>query len=203
MESAEVFVGIDVSKATLDVFVLPGNKAWTVPNEKSGIKGLVKRLKSLAPERIVMEATGVFHVMVAAELAGVGLPVVVRNPRHVKNFAKSVGTLAKTDRIDAKVLAEYGRSVRPDLIPLKDEETRELDALVSRRNQLVEMRKAEKKRLCTASKRVRPDIEVHITWLTKRIKESDKDIRTLIESTSMWKGKDKIIQSVPGAGPAV
>jgi transposase len=200
MESSDVFVGIDVSKANLDVCVLPGGEGWTVPNDESAIKGLVKHLKRVSAERIVMEATGAFHLCAAAAMAISGLPVVVMNPRQVRDFAKSMGILAKTDRIDAKVLAQYGQSVRPEVLPLKDEQTRELEALVTRRDQLQKMITAEKNRLGVAADKMRPDIKEHITWMQKRVKELDKELDKFIKGSPLWREKDAIIRSVPGAG---
>jgi transposase len=203
MESSDVFVGIDVSKANLDVCVLPEEKGWTIPNDESDIKKLVKRLKRLAPNRIVMEATGVFHLSAAAAMAVAGLPVVIMNPRQVRDFAKSIGLLAKTDRIDARALAQYGQSVRPEVRPLKDEQTRELEALVTRRDQLMKMITAEKNRLSAAPERMRSEIGEHITWMKKRVKELDKDLDQFIKSSPLWREKNAIIRSVPGVGPVL
>lgn len=203
MKSSEVFVGVDVSKAALDVCVIPKKQEWRVSNDDAGIRDVVKRLKAMRPSRIVMEATGGYQVPLSVALAGAGLPVVVMNPRQVRDFAKSRGYLAKTDRIDARVLAEFGERNRPEVRPLKDEQTRELDALVNRRRQLKDMLTSEKNRLETSSKRVRRDVKTHITWLEKRVKDVDKDLDSFIKSTPVWREKDAIIRSVPGAGPVL
>lgn len=200
MESSDVFVGIDVSKANLDVCVLPQEREWTVPNEDAGIKGLVKSIKALTPQRVVMEATGSFHVSVASAMAMADLPVVVINPRHGRNFAKSMGISAKTDRIDAKALARYAEAVRPEVRPLKDEQTRELEALVTRRDQLMKMIKAEKNRLSAAPEKMRPHIREHITWMSKRVRELDKELDRFIKGSPLWREKDAIVRSVPGVG---
>jgi transposase len=203
MKSSEVFVGVDVSKDALDVCVIPENQGWRVSNDDAGIGGVVKRLKAMIPARIVMEATGNLQVPLAVALVKADLPVVVMNPRQVRDFAKSRGYLAKTDRIDARVLAEYGQANRPEIRPLKDEQTLELDALVNRRRQLKDMLTSEKNRLQTPSTRVQKDLKAHITWLEKRIKDVDKDLDAFIKSTPVWREKDSIIRSVPGAGPVL
>jgi len=203
MKSSEVFVGIDVSKAALDVCVIPEIQEWHVSNDDTGIRGVVKRLKAIRPILIIMEATGGYQVPLSAALVKADLPAVVMNPRQVREFAKSRGYLAKTDKLDARVLAEYGQGNRPEVRPLKDEQTRELDALVNRRRQLKDMLTSEKNRLETSSKRVRRDVKAHITWLEKRVKDVDKDLASFIKSTPVWRDKDAIIRSVPGAGPVL
>jgi transposase len=163
-------IGIDVSKATLDVAVDPTREQWQVSNDEAGIRQLVERLQSLEPERIVMEATGGLELAALAALGSAGLPVLAINPRQVRDFAKAMGQLAKTDRIDAHVLAQFAARVRPKLRPLPDAATRELAGLLARRRQLVEMRTAESNRLYTTVERVKPEIREHMRWLDKRSK---------------------------------
>jgi len=203
MQSSDAFIGIDVSKATLDVCVIPGNRHWRVANDDSGIRDLVKQCKKDRPARIIMESSGGFQIPLSAALANADLPVVVMNPRQVRDFAKSKGYLAKTDKLDARVLAEYGKSNRPEIRPLKDEQTRELDALVTRRKQLKEMLTAEKNRFEASSKKVRKNLKAHIAWLEKSLKQVDKDLGSFIKGSPVWREKDAIIQSVPGAGPVL
>jgi len=204
MNAEGCFVGIDVSKAELEISLIPEEKTWKTSNDHGGIDELMERLSAMSPELVVLEATGGLEVPLAGALAAADFPVVVVNPRQVRDFAKAQGRLAKTDRIDALVLANFGRSMRPQVRPLKDEQTQELKALHTRRLQMVEMLTAEKNRLGRApGGRVRRDIQRHITWLEKRIKEADKDLDHLIKNTPIWREKDAIIRSVPGAGPGL
>lgn len=204
MNAEGCFVGIDVSKAELEVGLVPEDKTWKTPHDHGGIRMVVERLIAMSPELVILEATGGLEVPLAAAIGAAGLPVVVVNPRQVRDFAKASGRLAKTDRIDALVLSNFGRSMRPEVRPLKDEQTQELKALHTRRLQMVEMLTAEKNRLGRApSGRVCRDIQRHIAWLEKRIKEADKDLEDLIKNSPIWREKDAIIRSVPGAGPGL
>ena len=200
MINSGCFVGIDVSKATLDVAVLPCERSWQVEREEAGIASLVETLRALAPRLVVLEATGGLEAPVTAALATAGLPVVVVNPRQARDFAKAIGTLAKTDRIDARVLARLGETLKPPVRSLKDEETERLEALLTRRRQIIEMLTMEKNRLHTASKPVRRDITAHIAWLTKRLKDVDGELKAAIEASDFWRLKDEVIRGVPGAG---
>jgi transposase len=201
MKTSEVFVGIDVSKAALDVGVLPLAQFWTTPNDEAGCRGLAERLQTLSPTLIVLEATGGFETLAAATLAAAGLPVVVVNPRQVRDFAKATGTLAKTDRLDARVLALFAQQVRPAVRPLKDAQSRALDALFTRRRQIVEMLTMERNRLDLAAAPVRKDLKAHIVWLVKRLKDVDRELKGLIEHSPVWREKDDLLQSAPGIGP--
>ena len=200
MIASECFVGIDVSKAMLDVAVLPGEETWQVKREEEAIVSLVAKLQGLAPNLIVLEATGGLEAPVTAALATAGLSVVVINPRQARDFAKATGALAKTDLLDARVLARFGETLKPAVRPLADEETRALEALLTRRRQIIDMLTMEKNRLHTAAKAVRRDITAHITWLTKRLKDVDGDLTAAIAASDFWRIKDDIIRSVPGAG---
>ena len=200
MINPECFIGIDVSKATLDVAVLPEKRTWQVSREEAAMASLVGELQRLSPRLIVLEATGGLEAPLTAALATAGLPVAVVNPRQARDFAKATGTKAKTDVLDAQVLTRLGETLKPPVRPLKDEETRALEALLTRRRQIVEMLTMEKNRLHTASKPVRRDITAHIDWLTRRLKDVDGDLKTAIETTDFWRIKDEIIRSVPGAG---
>jgi len=200
-EQSQPFVGIDVSKATLDLCVLPSGEQWSCQNSASGINSLVKRLAALKPALIVLEATGGLQMPVTAALAECQLPVAVVNPRQVRDFAKALGILAKTDAIDARVLARFAEAVRPEARPLRDAQALELEALMARRRQLVEMCTAEKNRLQTAPKPVQKDLKAHITWLEKRLADFNGDIGRLIKSSPLWREKDALLRSVPGVGP--
>lgn len=196
----ECFIGIDVSKATLDVASLPDAETWTVTNDDAGLTELLPWVVALAPTLIVLEATGGFESAAVAALAKLGLPVVVVNPRQVRDFAKSMGRLAKTDTIDALTLALFGERVRPALRPLPDEAAQLLDALLTRRRQLIEMLTAEKNRLGFARGPVRRDITQHLRWLEKRLVDVDADLTEAIAASPLYRAQDELLQSVPGVG---
>lgn len=193
-------VGVDVSKGTLDVSY-GGERLEQVENTSAGIERLVPAVQAYAPQLVVMEATGGLEFPLAGALAGAGVPVAVINPRQVRDFARATGRLAKTDRIDAQVLCAFGAAIRPAARPLKDEDTRALDALVTRRSQLLQMLTAEQRRLPTAGRAVRKDIKTHIEWLKNRLKASDLGLRQAIEASPVWRVQDELLQSVPGVGP--
>ena len=201
--AAEVFVGIDVARASLDIATRPTGDRWQVGNDPTGISALVARLQAVQPVLIVMEATGGLETAVVAALGSVGLPVVAVNPRQVRDFAKAVGQLAKTDALDAQVLAHFAEAVRPAVRPLPDAATRELSALVTRRRQLVEMLTAEENRRKTASTAMRADIGEHIAWLRKRLQGVDRELSQAIRSSSLWREQEDLLRSVPGIGPAL
>ena len=203
MSKPKRFVGIDVSKGSLEVAVRPAKTSWTVSNDEQGVSALADRLRELKPTMVVLEATGGLQIPLVAALGQAKLPVVVVNPRQVRDFAKATGRLAKTDAIDADVIAHFGEAVRPEVRPLKDAEAQELTDLLARRRQLVDMLTAEKNRLGTARKRVRKDIQEHITWLEKRLKDVNADLSKSIKKTPAWKQKDEILQSTPGVGPVL
>jgi transposase len=201
MRKEPYFVGIDVSKSTLDVALRPESKAWSTVNTEQGIRALVVELNALTPTLIVLESTGGLQMPLVGALAAARLPVVVVNPRQVRDFAKATGKLAKTDTIDAHVLAWFGEAVRPDIRPLKDHQAQELTALITRRRQLVEMLGAEKNRLNTAPQPICKDIKAHILWLEKRLHSVNNDLDKAIKESPAWREKDQILQSAPGVGP--
>jgi len=194
-------VGIDVSQATLDVAVSPSGEQWQLTNDDAGLAQLVERLRTLEPERIVLEATGGYEVAAVAALGIAGLPVVVVNPRQVREFARAIGRLAKTDALDAQVLALFAARVQPQLRPLPDATTRELSAVLARRRQLIEMRTAETNRLKMALEAVRGDIREHLRYLDKRIKELDRELHDRLRGSPLWREKDNLLRSIPGVGP--
>jgi transposase len=200
--SQELFIGVDVSKATLDVAVLPTNEAWSVPNTEEGANELVERLRGLpAPKLLLMEATGGLERQALATIAAAGFPAMAVNPRNVRDFAKSLGRLAKTDAIDARMLALFAERVRPEWRPLPDEDTQALEALLVRRRQVVEMITAEKNRLAaTPSRQVKKDISEHIKWLQRQLHITDYDLDQTIKNTPVWKQKVDLLKSVPGVG---
>lgn len=195
------FIGIDVSKARLDVSLRPGGEAWSVTNDEEGIGSLLERLKAESPSMVVLEATGGLEAAVAGALSLSGLPVAVVNPRQVRDFARATGRLAKTDAIDAAVLAHFAEAVRPEPRPLPDDNARELEALVTRRRQIIEMLTAEKNRLAMpGSKAVERELREHIEWLKKRIRDLDRDIHKAVRASPIWREKDDLLRSVPGVG---
>jgi transposase len=195
-----VFVGIDVSKARLDVALVPTGDALALDNDAVGIASLVERLKAQPPELVVLEATGGLQLPVAAALGVAGLSVAVVNPRQVRDFARATGKLAKTDRIDAQVLAEFGRRLQPTPRALPDQATQELGALLDRRHQVVEMLTAEKNRLHRAMQPVQPRIQAHILWLIQQLKELDQDLGDAVRASPLWREKEELLRSVPGVG---
>ena len=196
----ESYVGIDVSKQTLDVALGAEGERWTLPYTDSEVKQLVVRLQDVGPRLIVLEATGGLEVPLVAALAECHLPVVVVNPRQVRDFAKSMGRLAKTDQLDAAILALFGERVRPEIRSLKDEDTQALEALLQRRRQLVEMLTMERQRLLLANTRVRKDVKAHITWLVRRVKDVDGELGSAIQASPVWRVKEDVLKSVPGVG---
>jgi transposase len=195
------FVGIDVSATTLDVALLPGAQTWQVPNDAAGHAALLGQLAPLAPERIVLEATGGYELPVALVLARAALPVVRTNPRLVRSFARATGQLAKTDRLDALLLARYGDVVRPAVRPLPDAAQQQLKALVARRRDLVGMRAADKQRLPHAAGLVRADLLAHITYLDGRIAALEAELERLIAAQPAWQATAELVQTMPGIGP--
>jgi transposase len=206
MERA-VFVGIDVAKAELVVSVRPSAERFTVANDDRGLRTLVERLRATTPQLIVLEATGGYELLAVAGLAAVALPVVVVNPRQVRDFAKATGQLAKTDRIDADLLARFAEVVRPALRPIADADAQELDALLARRRQLLEMLQAERNRLGQVfgkgKRLVRKSLKAHITFLERELRMTDTDLGEMIKQSPAWREQDELQQSVPGVGPVL
>lgn len=197
----EVFVGIDVSKHELEACALPGGEHWKCGQEAGEIDGLVAELVRVQPTLVVLEATGGLEMPLAAALAAAGVPAAVINPRQVRDFAKATGTLAKTDRIDAEILARFGQAIRPPVRPLPDAQTQELQALTARRRQLIEMITAEKNRMqISRSSAVRSGIQTHLKWLQAQVRIVDEDLDQAVKSSPIWRVKDDLLQSVPGVG---
>jgi transposase len=198
--SQETFVGIDVSKAQLDVAIHLQDGAHDFQNDSKGISKLVAFLQTLAPTLVVLEATGGYEMPAACAVAAAQIPVAVVNPRQTRDFAKSTGRLAKTDAIDAAVLAHFAYAVRPAVRPLPDGDARELQALVARRQQLQDMMTAEKNRLGTAPKAIRAGVAQHIAWLEKQVKAMDDELDRMIRSIPIWREKDEVLRSACGIG---
>ena len=198
---SSVWVGLDVAKAHIDMAVLPTRTRLQVPNDESGHATLVAALRAMTPTLIVLEATGGYETAVATALALAGLPVAVVNPRQVRDFARALGYLAKTDAIDAEVLARFAERVQPAPRPLPDADHADLTALVARRRQVRDMLVAERNRLTLARPPIRRHILEHVRYLTARLAEIDRDIAGRIRKTPVWRDRDQLLQSVPGVGP--
>lgn len=195
-------VGIDVAKATLEVAASTTRGSWPTTNDEAGWAALIAHVQPLQPVVIVLEATGGYEAPVASALAAAGLPVAIVNPRQVRDFAKALGVLEKSDRLDAEVLAQFGARVRPPARPVPDDLQADLQALVTRRRQLVDMLTAERNRLPLARGAVRQNLLAHIRWLDKQLDRTDRDLRASIEASPVWRVRDRLLQSVPGIGPA-
>jgi transposase len=201
MSDVPCFVGIDVAKAQLDIAIRPTGERWTVPNDASGVATLVDRVQPLQPTLIVLEAPGGLERLVTSALATAGLPVVVVNPRQVRDFARATGQLAKTDALDARALAHFAEAIRPKPRTGPDAQTQELRTLLGRRQQLVAMRTMEQNRLAGTSGRLQRDITAHITWLNEHLATLDDDLDTVLRSSPLWRENDDLLRSAPGIGP--
>jgi transposase len=202
MNRNPIFVGIDVSKAHLDSALRPGHRVDRDTNDPAGIAALVARLTPLAPALVVVEATGGLELPLVATLQVANIPIAVINPRQARDFAKALGRLAKTDRIDAEVLAHFAEAVRPAARPLPSAEVQALDALLSRRQQLLEMHVMESNRLAAcADPTVRAGLERHLSWLDAEIAEADRRLAAAVRDSPAWRQKDELLRSIPGLGP--
>jgi transposase len=203
MSTSKAFIGIDVSKERLDCYCRPTGITFSYDNTPTGISDLIEQVKAQQPALIVLEATGGLERPVVEEMAVAQLPVAVVNPRQVRDFARAIGQLAKTDRIDAGVIAHFGEAVNPEARPLPDHLTRQLDALMTRRRQLVQMLAAERNHLVSAPVQVKNYVKEHISQLEELIKKLDQDIDQMITGSPIWKTKENLLQSVKGVGPVL
>jgi len=193
-----------VSKKQLDVAVHPGQDQWSVTNDDAGVRVLLARVQAVKPYRILVEATGKLEGLVVAALAAAELPVVLINPRQVREYARARGQLAKTDRIDAMILARFASDLQPELRPLPDAQTQALGDLLARRRQLIEMRTAETNRLGTTTVRgIQREIKTHVRWLDKRLAGLDQELEAAIKASPLWQHKDALLRSTPGVGPVM
>ena len=198
-------VGIDVSKDSLDLAIRPSGEHWSIDHDPRQFPALIEKLIQLGPARIVLEATGGLETLVVTNLAAAGLPVCVINPRQARDFAKATGQLAKTDQVDAHLLAHFGEALQPKLRELPSKQAQLFEALLTRRRQLIQMRTAEKNRLAMTGhpRKVSKDLEAHIAWLTKRISQCDDELKTALQSSPVWLANDRLLRSVPGIGEVV
>jgi transposase len=200
----QTFIGIDVAKDRLDVHVLPSNEAFAVARDGKGLAVLIERLGPLAPYLVVLEATGGFELTVAAALVATGMPLAVVNPRQIRDFARATGQLAKTDALDAKVIALFAERVRPEPRPVPTEQARALGELVARRRQLIEMMTAERnRRRQLTSHRLIEGVDRLLAMLQKELSELDGDLAEGIRATPAWRERDELLRSVPGVGKVV
>ena len=200
MDREPIYVGLDVAKAKVDVAVRPTGRSWVVSYDEAGVGELITQVESLDPAMVLLEASGGLELPLVAALAAKALPVVVVNPRQVRDFAKATGILAKTDSLDAAVLAHFAEAVRPSIRPLRDADTQVLNSLVARRHQVITMLMSEKNRLSTATITVQPRIEAHIAWLEQELGELDKGLRQTLRQSPVWREKDDLLRTVPGVG---
>jgi transposase len=194
------WVGIDVSKDELEVHVRPIGESFCVANSSEGIEAMLEKLKPLSPERIVMEATGKLELLALVTLTEAGFPVVRIDPRRARNFARSIGRVAKTDKLDAKDLARYAEAVRPEVRDVGKEDSQELEGLMGRRRQVVQMITAEKNRLSRAHPSVRAHVEAHIAWLEDQQKQIEREVESVVRDSPLWCERDGILRSVTGVG---
>jgi transposase len=202
-EKQKSWVGVDVSSTHLDVGVRPVKETARFENTPEGVKQAVAWVAARTPQLVVMEATGRYELELAYALAGAGIAAAIVNPRQVRDFAKATARLAKTDKVDAHLLAHFAEAVKPQVRALPDEQAQELEALLNRRSQLLDMLGQERNRMPMARPSQRASIAEHIAWLKKRLEETDKGLTQLIRSTPLWREKEKLYTSVPGVGPVL
>ena len=203
MVRTPAYVGIDVSKAVLAVAVLPTGERWDSTNDEEGVEELTDRLRRLRPALVVLEATGGLELLPVAAMGAAGLPVAVVNPRQVRDFAKATGKLAKTDALDAAILALFAQRVQPTPRSLPDAEALEMGAMLTRRRQLIAMLVAEKHRLSRSLAAMRPGIQEHIDWLEDRRQKADEDLAQALRQSPLWRERENLLRSVPGVGPVL
>lgn len=196
----DIYIGIDVCKDWLDVEGYPESHRARLANDEAGHLALIELLGPLTPQCIILEATGGLELPAASALARAQMPVFIVNPRQARDFAKGLGLLAKTDQVDAFALARFGEGVKPTPRPLKSEELRQLEAILTRRRQLVEMVTAEKNRKAKAPNGIAKEIDEHLAWLAKRIKNADTDLSDAIKKSPVWQAKSDLLNSIPGVG---
>jgi len=199
----KVYVGIDVAKDSMEIAVHASEQRWSFTNDEAGVSRVASLLEDMAPALVVLEATGGLELPLTAALAVAGVPTVAANPRQVRDFAKATGRLAKTDALDAQVLAHFAAAVRPVPRSLPDAQAQELKDILTRRRQVVEMLTAERNRLGSARKSVRGRIQAHIAWLEGELAEIDDELRQSIKRSPLWREKDNLLRSTPGVGPVL
>lgn len=200
MNDEQIYVGIDISKEKLDIALRPTETHKEFTYDDAGITKLVKYLRGIKPAIVVLEATGGYETVVAASLGIENIPVAVANPRHVRDFAKATGKLAKTDALDARVIAHFAEAIKPQPQPVTDEQSRELKEVLARRRQIIEMITAEKNRLTKTGAHIKGHIEAHIEWLQRELDDINSRLSHLVKESPLWREKDNLLRSVPGVG---
>jgi transposase len=203
MSEREQWAGIDVAKAWLDVASSADEPVRRLPNDADGIAALVADLRERAPQLVVLEATGGYETAVTAALVAAGLAVAVVTPRQVRDFAKATGQLAKSDALDARVLARFAQRIQPPVRPLPDAVAQDLASLLARRRQLLEMRTAEQHRRASLAARLRPALDAHLVWLSQQIADLDAELDQMLRASPIWRAKEELLRSIPGIGPVV
>lgn len=196
----DLYVGIDVAKDQLDYALGSAGEVGAVAYDDAGVRSLIKKLRLASPKLVVLEATGGFERVLAVALAEAGLPFLIVNPRQVRDFARATGELAKTDRLDARVLARFGEQLKPEARALPDETTQLLDALVTRRRQILDMIVSEKNRLLTSAKTLHRRIVAHVRWLERQLADVERDLDKALEKSPAWRAKDDLLRTAPGIG---
>jgi transposase len=202
-EQSRVYVGIDVSKSLLDIGIGKDGEYWKASNDQLGIQRTIERLKAIQPALIIVESTGGLEKALITEMFAVGLPFALVHPGRVRDFARSIGLLAKTDKLDAHLLAQFGEAVKPLVSRLPGEAEQYLNALMVRRRQLLDMRVDENNHLATTRLSMRSKIEEHITWMEKELEELDEEINEQVHQNPHFKEKEKILRSAKGVGPVL
>jgi transposase len=200
-QTLAIYVGIDVSKGRLDVSVGEQGDFWSVSNDEKGIDQLVQRMNTVKPALIVLESTGGLEVAAMTEMYAAGLPAALVNPGRVREFAKALGLLAKSDKLDANLLRRFGEAAKPSITRLPDEQEQHLAGLVTRRHQLIEMRVMEENRLNSVHFNQKQNLEEHIGWLNEALANLDQEIQAYVHQSEFWKTKADLMRSVPGVGP--
>jgi transposase len=199
-KTVETYVGIDVSKVRLDVAIFGGGEFWQLANDEPGHEKLVQKLLKVKPKLVVVEATGGLEIPMVAAIATANIPIAVVNPKKIRDFARSIGQLAKTDKLDARIIAHYGQAVQPEVRHLRTDEEEYLKALLTRRIQIIEMITAEKNRIHSVRKVMKANIQAHLNWLKEDLAVLDDEIKMFIEKSPVWQEKQKVICSMPGVG---
>ncbi len=203
MESEKIYVGIDISKERLDVSLYPEDSCQTFSYDEKGVTAITEYLSKVRPAIVVLEATGGYEALIAASLSTAGIAVALTNPRQIRDFAKATGRLAKTDSIDARVIAHFAAAIKPSPKPVSDDQSQEFKDMLMRRRQIIEMITAEKNRLGKASGSVKKRIEAHIHWLQKELDNISQRLSETVKNSPIWREKDDMLQSIPGVGPVL
>jgi transposase len=203
MESEQIYAGIDISKEKLDLSLYPEDSGQTFSYDEKGVMDITEYLSKVRPAIVVLEATGGYETVVAAALSAAGIAVALTNPRQIRDFAKATGRLAKTDSIDARVIAHFAAAVKPSPKPVSDDQAREFKEMLMRRRQIIEMITAEKNRLGKARSSVKKRIEAHLQWLQRELDDINQQLSETVKNSPIWRKKNDMLRSIPGVGPVL